>query len=119
MFGIDSNRTLNYSQTDVPANASVFCAGFDIDESKQSDQQSGKQPSIEQTSQADGSSQTPSTLAANADSAYVLPFGKNVEIEQTVDRGTDVKGPSRNDLYIVPMPGMQYEDPEFANQDLT
>lgn len=58
--------------------------------------------------------------------AYMLPFGKDnvqpTEVEQKngnddfdYNKEYDV---SRNDIYIVPIPKMKFEDPEFANKNL-
>lgn len=59
---------------------------------------------------------------------YVLPFGntdivnadvKNVDVNNDDNNDdNDNNVVERNDLYIVPMPGLKYEDPEDANQNL-
>lgn len=55
--------------------------------------------------------------------AYVMTFG-NEEMVSPVDpsdidaNDVDSSESTRNDLYIIPMPGLSYEDPEYANKKL-
>ena len=108
LFTVDEDRPLFYNSSDVIANASVYCTDFDIDESSNPDPQPPP-------------GHGPGSLNAKSNVAYVLPFGKDISVEipnKEININTDVKEVSRNDLYIVPMPGLKYEDPEDANQNL-
>lgn len=73
-----------------------------------------------------------STTSSSSDNkkVYVLPFGKDDDVQPvddvpTTDGSNDNTGTydnsndiSRNDIYIVPIPKMKFEDPEFANKNL-
>lgn len=113
IFG-NTTRKLFYDDSTVLANASVYCVAFDINES-------GLNPPPD----SPPSPPSPPNVDPKDDSekAYVLPFGKDSEIKlpdpQKID-DPDIPNveQSRNDLYIIPMPGLQYEDPEYANKKL-
>lgn len=131
LFSVDEDRPLFYNSSDVIANASVYCTGFDIDESSNPDPQPppGPEPDPNPQPPDPGPGPTPSNKKSNV--AYVLPFGNDDQVvpppqpsppdaSEDNDSNVDVDNDEeeRNDLYIIPMPGLKYEDPEFANQNL-
>ena len=112
LFGI--NHRLVYDKTDVIPECLIYLASFDLENGNISD--------IDDPSPGPGPSEDDEeekTEIIQKD-AYVLMFGDEeiipVELKDpAVDDENEIK---RNDLYIIPMAGLKYEDPEYANKNL-
>lgn len=111
--GSTSKNKLTYYNSAVLPNYKVYLASFDID----LDEPIPPNPPTPPTPPTPPSDKKKKKLT----DAYIIMFGNEkldkVEVND-VDVDVDATDVDRNDLYIIPMSGLKYEDPEFANKKL-
>ena len=126
--GSKSKPTLTFYNSKVlPNYDKIYLATFDIDGDKEPPEPPppgpGPGPGPGPTPPPPGPGPGPSPETKKLTTAYILEFGKEeiskVEMpDNDIDTDIDDNDKKRNDLYIVPMGGLEYEDPEFANKKL-
>jgi len=115
--GSSAKSTLTYYKSEVLPEYIIYLATFDIDEEELS-----PTPPSPPGLPNPGSESSKNTKKLTT--AYILEFGKEeintVEIKTDADIDVDLDDVDnkRNDLYIIPIRWMKYEDPEYERKNL-
>ena len=111
--GSKDKDTLTYYGTDVIPECKIYLAPIDLKNSN----------STEEGNQRTSDPSDKINVRKKLNKAYVLMFNTEIVVpvssaKADVNVSDDNKDVKRNDRYIIPMPGLQYEDPEYANKNL-
>lgn len=113
--GSKSTKSLAYYETDVIPEYKVYLAALDNVKGASGDEEDVPSPTVPPS---------PSGKGKKMVNAYAMMFGsEEIDMTPAVDDKQDIEdikadNVKRNDLYIIPMPGLKYEDPEYANKNL-